>query len=152
MERSPTLPRGSDGPSSISLWCSLNLRQGDTFTLFKNKSLWLLAMNSLQTCKGLKVIFNKIDVFFHPSNSLKRIYEKVPKSTDAEGDVSKLSGAGNMHNCVCKKMSFNGSDPTGCTFIAQKVSWILECAHTYASKHTQISNGWITFLHWVYRY
>ena len=90
--------RGSDGPSSISLWCSLNLRQGDTFTLFKNKSLWLLAMNSLQTCKGLKVNFNKIDVFFHPSNSLKRIYEKVPKSTDAEGDVSKLSGAGNMHN------------------------------------------------------
>ena len=55
-------------------------------------------MNSLQTFKGLKVIYNKIDVFFHLSNSLKRIYEKVPKSTDAEGDVSKLSGAGNMHN------------------------------------------------------
>jgi hypothetical protein len=53
-------------------------------------------MNSLQTCKGLnkisQVIFNKIDVFFHPSNSLKRIYEKVPKSTDAEGNVFKNVG------------------------------------------------------------
>ena len=60
--------RGSDGPSAISLWCSLNLRQGDTFTLFKNKSLWLLTLNSLQTCKGLneilQVTFNKTEGFF----------------------------------------------------------------------------------------
>ena len=114
MERSPTLPRGSDGPSSISLWCSLNLRQGDTFTLFKNKSLWLLSMNSLQNCKGLneklQVTLNKNDVFFHPSRQtlpidrqLKRslfnkllnrirIYEKLPKSTGAEGNIFKING------------------------------------------------------------